>query len=278
MDDRTKFHWPEYLMEGAELGAFMISACAFGVLLEHPTSPVRAAIPSGELRRAAMGIAMGLTAIAIVYSPLGKRSGAHFNPCVTLTFLRLGKVAPTDALLYMAAQFAGGISGVALAAVALGEALGDSAVRYVVTVPGPHGLGVAFAAETAISFLLMSIVLTVSNTPRLSRFTGVACGLLVATYIRFEAPLSGMSMNPARTLGSALAAFEWRGAWIYFVAPLLGMLGAAELYLYLFGEDGVFCAKLDHASGAPCIFCTHRARSLATKPRRVSWQTTTTTT
>jgi aquaporin Z len=84
-------------MEGAELGAFMISACAFGVLLEHPTSTIRALIPSGELCRAMMGVAMGLTAIAIVYSPLGRRSGAHFNPCVTLTFLRLGKVAP-DAL------------------------------------------------------------------------------------------------------------------------------------------------------------------------------------
>jgi hypothetical protein len=76
MDDRTKFHSPEYLMVGAELGAFMISACAFGVLLEHPTSPVRALIPSGELRRAIMGVAMGLTAIAIVYSPLGTLGGS----------------------------------------------------------------------------------------------------------------------------------------------------------------------------------------------------------
>ena len=278
MDDRPKSHWPEYLMEGAELGAFMMSACAFGVLLEHPGSPVRAAISSGELRRTAMGIAMGLTATAIAYSPLGKRSGAHFNPCVTLTFFRLGKVAPIDAFFYVFAQFAGGIAGVAIAALALGGALGDPAVRYVVTVPGPHGLGAAFAAETAISFLLMSIVLTVSNTPRLSRFTGIACGLLVASYIRFEAPLSGMSMNPARTIGSALTAFEWRGLWVYFVAPLLGMLGAAELYLFLFGESGVFCAKLDHASDVPCLFCAYRARSILTTPRRVTWRPTTTTT
>jgi aquaporin Z len=256
----------------------MISACGFGVLLEHPASPARAAIPSGELRRAIMGVAMGLTAIAIVYSPLGRRSGAHFNPCVTLTFFRLGKVAPTDALFYVVAQFVGGVGGAALAALALGGALGDPAVHYVVTVPGPHGPGVAIAAETAISFLLMSIMLTVSNTPRLSRFTGIVCGLLVATYIRFEAPLSGMSMNPARTLGSALAAFEWRGLWIYFAAPLLGMLGAAELYLRLFGEDGVFCAKLDHASDVPCVFCAYRARSILTTPRRVSWRPTTTTT
>jgi aquaporin Z len=79
MNDRTKFHWVEYFMETAGLGAFMISACAFGVLLEHPTSPIRAAIPADGLRRAVMGAAMGLTAIAIVYSPFGKRLGAHFN-------------------------------------------------------------------------------------------------------------------------------------------------------------------------------------------------------
>jgi aquaporin Z len=278
MDDPTKSHWPEYLMEAAELGAFMISACTFGVLLEHPASPVRVAIPADGLRRAVMGAAMGLTAIAIVYSPFGRRSGAHFNPCVTLTFLRLGKVAPSDALLYVSAQLAGAIGGVAVAAFALGPALADPAVRYVVTVPGPGGLAIAFAAEAAISFVLMSTVLTVSNTPRLSRFTGVACGLLVTAYIAFEAPLSGMSMNPARTLGSGLAAAEWRGLWIYFVAPPLGMLGAAELYLYLFGEDGVFCAKLDHPHGVPCIFCAYRARSILTTPRRVSWRPTTTTT
>jgi aquaporin Z len=278
MDDPTKLHWPEYLMEAAEIGIFMVSACAFGVLLEHPGSPVPSTIGSGAVRRAIMGVAMGLTAIAIVYSPLGRRSGAHFNPCVTLTFLRLGRVAPSDALFYVIAQLAGAIGGVAVAARALGPALADPAVRYVVTMPGPDGPAVAFAAEAAISFVLMSIVLFVSNTPRLSRFTGVACGLLVVAYITFEAPLSGMSMNPARTLGSALAAAEWRGLWIYFVAPPLGMLGAAELYSRLFGEDGVFCAKLDHASRVPCIFCAYRARSILTKPRRLSWRPTTTTT
>jgi aquaporin Z len=278
MDDPTKSHWPEYLMEAAEIGIFMISACAFGVLLEHPGSLVPSAIGSGAVRRAIMGVAMGLTAIAIVYSPLGRRSGAHFNPCVTLTFWRLGRVAPGDALFYVIAQLAGAIGGVAVAALALGPALADPRVRYVVTVPGPDGPAVAFAAEAAISFVLMSIVLVVSNAPRLSRFTGVACGLLVAAYITFEAPLSGMSMNPARSLGSALAAMEWRAIWIYFTAPPLGMLLAAELYLYLFGEDGVFCAKLDHPNDVPCIFCASRARSILSAPRRISWQTTTTTT
>ncbi|HSD11029.1 MAG TPA: aquaporin [Candidatus Binatia bacterium] len=274
------FHWPEYLMEAAGLGAFMMSACTFGVLLEHPGSSLHAAIPDPTVRRMLMGIAMGLTAVAIVYSPWGRRSGAHINPCLTLTFFRLGKVAPGDAVFYALAQFAGGATGVCIAAALLGSALADPAVNYVVTVPGDRGLAIAFAAEASISFLLVLTVLFVSNAPALARFTGVVCGLLVSTYITIEAPISGMSMNPARTFASALAAHEWRALWLYFVAPPLGMLLAAELYLYFFGEQGVFCAKLDHPDDAPCIFCAYRARSLRATglKRRDTWQATATTT
>src|SRR5262249_27312624 len=85
-------HWPEYVMEGAELGLYMLSACAFVVFLEYPTSPVHQALPDPALRRVLIGIAMGMTAIGLIYSPLGQRSGAHFNPAVTLTFFHLGKV------------------------------------------------------------------------------------------------------------------------------------------------------------------------------------------
>src|SRR5207244_3703525 len=85
-------HWPEYLCEAAELGLFMISAGLFTILLHHPESPVLNFIPSEFVRRMLTGIAMGSTAIMLVFSPLGKRSGAHFNPAVTLTFWRLGKV------------------------------------------------------------------------------------------------------------------------------------------------------------------------------------------
>src|SRR5262245_26745725 len=98
-------HWPEYVMEGAELGLYMISACVVVVLLHSPTSPGHQALPDPALRRVLIGIVMGLTTIGIIYSPLGQRSGAHFNPAVTLTFFRLGKVALWDAAFYGAAQF-----------------------------------------------------------------------------------------------------------------------------------------------------------------------------
>src|SRR5947209_12839958 len=126
-------HWPEYLMEAAELGVFMMSAGIFSTLFHHPASPVHLWIQSELIRRAFTGIAMGLTAIAIVYSPWGKQSGAHFNPAVTLTFFRLGKVKFWDAAFYIAAQFAGGLSGVLIVSALLRDVFRMPPVSYVVT-------------------------------------------------------------------------------------------------------------------------------------------------
>jgi aquaporin Z len=248
-------HWPEYLMEAGLLGAFMVAACVFGALYEFPQSPVRQAIASGLLRRVLMGCSMGLTAITIIYSPWGKQSGAHINPSVTFTFFRLGKIKPWDALFYIAAQFTGAVLGVVLVARFLGKELSDPAVRYVVTLPGPHGPWVAVVAEFVIAFGLMSAVLYFSNHHHLARYTGVFAGLLVATYITLEAPFSGMSMNPARTLGSGFSAEIFNGLWIYVTAPPLGMLTAAEFYLWRKGRQAVKCCKLHHDNDKRCIFC-----------------------
>jgi aquaporin Z len=247
-------HWPEYLMEAAGLGIFMISACVFATILEYPGSPVRQAIGDPTIRCFLMGLAMGLTAVVIICSPWGKQSGAHLNPGVTLTFFRLGKVAPWDALFYVTAQFIGGLGGVLLAAAVLGHRIAHPTVNYVATVPGPWGRGAAFLAELLISFGLMSVVLIASNTDRLARFTGLFAGVLLATYITLEAPISGMSMNPARTFGSAIPGEIWTAIWIYFTAPPLGMLLAASLYLRFWGPQGVICAKLHHHNDKRCIF------------------------
>lgn len=87
-------HWPEYLMEAAGLGTFMASACTFATILEYPGSPIQQAITDPFLRRLLMDLAMGLTAIGIIYSPWGKQLGAHINPSITLTFLRLERLIP----------------------------------------------------------------------------------------------------------------------------------------------------------------------------------------
>src|ERR1044071_6356663 len=254
MVQALRTHWPEYLMEATELGLFTIAACSFTVLLSHPDSPVAQAITTEPLRRLLMGTAMGLTAIAIIFSPLGKRSGAHFNPSVTWTFFRLGKIAAWDAAFYTLFQFAGGMAGILLASLTLGKLVAHQSVNFATTLPGPDGPIIAFAAEILISFILMSVVLAVSNTKRLARWTGIFAGALVATYITVESPISGMSMNPARTLSSAVGAQVWMSLWIYFVAPPIGMLLAAEVYHRLKVWPAVACAKLHHHNNQRCIF------------------------
>ena len=226
-----RLHWPEYLMEAGEMSLFMFCTCSFATLLQHPASPVRHIFVSGIVRRALMGLAIGATVIALIMSPWGKRSGGHINPAMTFAFYRLGKIAPWDALFYGMAQFSGATSGVALATFLLRGAPGDGTVRYAVTAPGVYGAAVAFAAELAISFILMITVLLVTNHERLARYTPYFVGSLYALNITFETPLSGMSMNPARTFGPAAYGGYWHTLWIYFVAPTIGMLVAAMVFL-----------------------------------------------
>jgi len=253
--DRLRRHWPEYAMEALGLGLFMIAAAAFASLLQHPASPVRRAIEDDLMRRALMGLAMGATATTIIYSPLGARSGAHINPATTLAFLRLGRIHPIDAAAYILAQFAGGLVGIAVAAAVLRPWIAAPSVNYVATVPGAWGPMTAFGAEAAIAFLLISIVLTLTARPRWAPRTGLVVGLVVALFITVEDPLSGMSMNPARSFGPALFAAQAATLWIYFLAPPIGMLLAAEAFLRRTRGRAAGCAKLHHPTHVRCIFC-----------------------
>jgi MIP family channel proteins len=250
-------------MEAAALGLFMVSAGLFTTLFDSPASPVPAAIPSQFARRALTGLAMGLTLISIVYSPWGRQSGAHMNPALTLSFLRLGKVKPWDAFFYVVSQFLGGLIGVTLVSQFLRDSFRQPPVSWVATLPGKYGVWTAFIAEMVISFLMLSMVLAVSNTAQLMRYTGLFAGTLVFLYITFEGPISGMSMNPARSLASALPGRLLANLWIYFTAPLIGMLAAVELRLRFAPGRNNACAKYDHPSNYRCIHCGQGMAKLA---------------
>jgi len=187
---------------------------------------------------------------------------------MTVTFYRLGKVEFWDAWFYVIAQFIGAVAGVAFARYAFAGALGNGTVRYAVTAPGTYGQAVAFAAELAISFLLMIAVLFLTNHPRLAPYTAYFVGMLIALYITFETPLSGMSTNPARTFGSAFHADYWRALWIYFLAPSLGMLFAAAAFLRIRRGVPPFCAKLHHANRKRCIF--HHAQTSESQNEQIA--------
>jgi aquaporin Z len=269
MVDALRRGWPHLLIEAGGAALVLFAACVYATLLYHPFSPVTGALPSPAAQRVAMGLAMGATVAAITYSRLGRRSGAHLNPAVTLAFLRLGRVPPADAAGYVVAQVVGAVAGITAASILLRGLLAHPEVHYVTTRPGPRGAVVAAAAELAISTTLMIVVLTAVGARRFMRYAGLLSASLVALFIAVESPVSGASMNPARSFGSALGAGEWGALWVYVVGPTVGMLIAAELHRRRGRVPGegqvgspVGCAKLAH-DDQPCHFCAYRWRRSA---------------
>jgi aquaporin Z len=248
-------HWPEYLAEAAGLGAIMLVSALIVSAAEVPLVPALGMLPP-LARRAMEALAVAGTVTAMVYSPWGRQSGAHFNPAVTLAFLLMGRVRIWDAAFYIMAQIAGGLAGLLLGCALLGEAVRRPPVMWLTTIPGAAGSGAAFFAEFTGAFVLMSVVLVVGGVKRLAALTGLAAGCLVFTFIVLEAPISGFSLNPARSLASALPSGVWTALWIYLLAPPLGMVFAAlvnrQAHL-----PRIHCAKLLHDPGVRCIHCEY---------------------
>jgi len=261
MKQALKQNWKVYSMEAICLGLFMISASFFGTVLEYPGSSIRQAMPNDFIRLALMGLAMGITATLINYSPMGKLSGAHMNPAITFTFFRLHKIKLMDAIFYAVFQCVGGILAIVLMKNLLGKAFSDVHVNYVVTAPGKFGSLPAFALEVVLAFAMMTMVLTTSNHPKLSRYTGGIAGVFVMIYVILSAPISGFSLNPARTIASAIPAMQYHAFWIYLTAPFIGMFTAAAFYKH--AKGAVYCAKMHHSNTYNCIFnceyCRHNA-------------------
>jgi aquaporin Z len=230
----SRSHFRRYAIEGSSLGLFMISAAVFTIFFEYPTGIGRIAFENALLRRAMIGAGMGLTAILIIYSRWGRESGAHMNPAVTLTFLSLGKISKFDAVGYIFSQFIGAMIGIAFLACLIPQLLFSPLVNGVVTVPGDYSLSSVFLAEFGVAFTFMFEVLFFSNIKRIAQFTGLIAGVLIALFVTFEGPISGMSMNPARTFASALVTQNFTAIWIYFTAPVSGMLIAGFIYSRVF--------------------------------------------
>jgi len=239
-----KQNWLNYAIEAWALGMFMLSATFFVSIIELPYLPIRENITDPMLRRCLIGIMMGCTAIALIYSPWGRRSGAHMNPAVTLAFLFLRKIALWDALAYIIAQIMGAVVAMQIAKSIFPIILSDPAVNFVQTLPGKQGVLVAFIAEYLLAMGMILLVLYSSNASRTAPYTGIFAGMLVMVYISLEAPLSGMSINPARTLGSAVAALHFNDYWLYLTAPTAGMLSAAMLWRWYLCQKSEFACSM----------------------------------
>jgi len=221
-------NWRVYLIEAWALGMFMVSACTFVILMEHPSFGfVNMVTPF--VRRFIVGAAMGITAILLIYSKWGKTSGAHMNPAVTLANYQLDRIAGWDAFWYIAAQGVGSVLFVLLFKTFFFKYIAAPQINYLITIPGHSGIAAAFWAELIMAIVMFSTILVISNS-KWAKYTAYAAGLLVCLFITFEAPISGMSINPARTFGSAFSANNFTAFWLYIIAPILGMQLAAFLY------------------------------------------------
>lgn len=224
-------HLRKYLDEALGLGLFMFSAGFFDALVEYPGLPIRHAIASALLRRFLVGLAMGLTALYIFTSRFGKQSGAYINPAVTIIRYQLGDINKTDGFFYIVFQFLGGSLGMWLVYLLFPAWMQHPAINYIVTMPGKAGPAVAFMLEFLVSFLLIATVLLLESKKEVSKLTPYIVAVLITLFITFEAPYSGMSMNPARTFASAIVAGQWNAFWLYCLAPLLGMWAGKWVYV-----------------------------------------------
>ena len=204
-------------MEAAELATLMFCICGAGTLFYGRNSPLANVGLSWTTRSTLMGVVVASATFLIIRSPFGRRSGAHFNPALTVAYLSLRRIHRWDALSYVVAQFTGGIVGVFLAHQLFGTNLSDFPVRYVVTIPGRNGTIVAFVAELLTSFVLMEVVLVATNHPRLAKFSPFFVASVTVFYYVFSTSISGYSVNPARSFSSALFAHIWQGIWVYFI-------------------------------------------------------------
>jgi len=190
-------------------------------------SPVVAVLPDPGLRRLITGFLFGATGASIAVSPVGKTSGAHINPVVTVAFWLKGKMTAPNALGYIVAQLSGGIAG-ALPLLAWGH-MGAS-INFGGTYPGP-GFTVlqATLGEVVTTFgLIAGLFLFLGHKP-LRPFTPLLFPFLYAVMVYLEAPVSGTSTNPARSIGPSLMASSWHGWWVYWVGPVLGTFVALGL-------------------------------------------------
>jgi aquaporin Z len=182
---------------------------------------------SGDLLIVAL--AHGLVILTFAYA-YGHISGAHFNPAVTIG-LWVGKQVDTmTAALYIVVQLVGGIVGALMLSVVLGGAdLGLGATNLAADVSPIQGVIV----EAILTFLLVNAIFNTAVSGKAGNLASVAIGLTLALAIMMGGPLTGASLNPARTLGPALIAGNFADIWLYFVGPILGSIAAALLYMNL---------------------------------------------
>jgi aquaporin Z len=250
----NRLNWSEY---GAEfLGtAFNLFVGLNAIVFNFGKGlPMETFIPDKGTRLLITGLVFAGSGSLFAISPLGKLSGSHLNPSLSLAFWAQGKMHQHDVIGYIIAQFFGAI----FAAILVVSIWGNYAasVRNGMTVPGnSYALWYVFLAEVTITFLLVLSIFIFLSSHRLMRWTPLMTWLLVATIVRLEAPISGTSFSPSRSIGPALVSWYWKDQWLYCVAPPIGAIAAVVVFrLLAMGKREILTCKLFHAPNYRCIF------------------------
>jgi MIP family channel proteins len=196
----------------------------FFLVLIGPGAVIVDAYSGGAVSHVGIALAFAFVVLAMIYA-LGHLSGAHINPAVTLAFWSAGRFPPAEVVPYVAAQCSGAVAASLLSRAALGTAGSLGA-----TLPGVS-VASAFGVEWLLSFALMFVIMAVATDRRVADgFAAIAVGLTVGFCALVGGPLTGASMNPARSFGPALAGGFWRAHWLYWLAPVTAMMAAAWVY------------------------------------------------
>jgi aquaporin Z len=250
----NKFHWLEYGCEflGTALLIFIgLSAVVFDFSQHLPLTTL---LPDASLRRLITGLIFAGSGSLVAISPPGKLSGAHINPSVSLAFWAHGKMHLYDLFGYILGQFLGALFGEILLVMLWQHYAAD--VTNGMTLPGPdYPLWLVFSAELCLTCLLVFMIFLFVSSKQLMRWTPLMNWILVACMVWLEAPISGTSLNPARSMGPALVTWLWHAQWLYCIAPPLGGLLAVGLFrLFTSSEREVLTGKLFHAPEYRSLF------------------------
>jgi aquaporin Z len=270
-DARGGWHWAEWGCEFAGTAILLLGGLSGLFLNFRPGSQVAAALPGESVRLLVTGLILGATGLLVTVSPLGRRSGAHLNPSVSLAFWRRGHMHPSDLTGYVIAQCAGAVAGTLAARVCWGA--GATALDLGATRPGP-GVSTAGAAaiEALLTLVLIFGILLAVSFPRTVRWTPLVAWGLVALLVWQGGAWTGASLNPARSLAPALLAPFTAGLWAYIAGPLAGSLAAVALFGTVTGLR-TRTAKLFHDPAYPSTMATTlpvatARRASATDPPR----------
>jgi aquaporin Z len=261
-----RLHWPEYgseLLETAFLLFITLSAVTFNF---GSDSPLAIVLPNSSVRRLITGLMLAGSGPLMAISPLGKLSGAHMNPAISLAFWLQGKMHRHDLVGYIASQFLGAALGAGLVVLIWrGRA---ASVHNGVTTPGVgYPIWSVFLIEMGLTCLLVLAIFLFVSSHRLMYWTPLMTWILVAFMYWLAAPISGSSLNPARSFGPALVSWFWRDQWLYYLASPIGALLAVVLFrsLSLVGINDVLTTKMFHAPRYRCIFKNVQAPQMNTE-------------